>query len=798
MRTVGARPLDRSTLLARYHEVRRTTERLCAPLAVEDYVVQAMPDVSPTKWHLAHVSWFFETFVLEPHLPGYRRFDPAYRVLFNSYYNAVGPQFSRPERGHLSRPTVAEVYAYRARVDRAMAALLERGARRALAALAAARRARAPPRAAAPGADPHRHQVQPRRQPAPPGLSPVTPPARARRRRALGWRRRAPAASAAIGHDGDGFAFDNERPRHRVLPARRTALADRARSPTASTSSSSTPAAIATAPLWLSEGWRDGAGARLARAALLGARATARWWTQTLRGLAAARPARAGRHVSYFEADAYARWRGARLPTEHEWEHAAADAPVRGNFQDTGVFHPAAGRGRRTALAQMFGDVWEWTQSAYAPYPGYRPAPGAVGEYNGKFMVNQMVLRGGSCATPAFAHPRDLPQLLPAGRPLAVLRHPAGRRRLTRAALPTAEPSSHVRYRSTSTRRRTRSKTMAEDVRRGLADASAPRCRRSTSTTPPARALFDEITRLPEYYPTRAEAALLDTLAPTLMRPLAPGDIVELGSGFSTKTRRLLAARAAAARRCATRPSTSTRRTLRGGGRAARCATIPALEVHAVVGDFERHLVHVPSAARPPPRRCSSAARSATSTRRRARGCSTQIRRLLRPRRRLLLGVDLVKDPRVLEAAYNDAAGVTARVQPQHPARRQPRARRRLPARGLPPPRLLQRRRRAASRCTWSPDAAADRRACGASTSPCACEPGESIWTESSYKFTRDSTRPCWRRPGSRSTTGTPTRRALRAGPRRAGPSPRRRRVRGDVCPSSARPTPGASTSTTT
>jgi ergothioneine biosynthesis protein EgtB len=391
--TGEASTLDRPALLARYHHVRRTTERLCAPLSAEDQVVQAMPDVSPTKWHQAHVSWFFDTFLLEPHLPGYAPRHPAYRVLFNSYYNGVGPQFARPDRGHLSRPSVAEVQAYRAWVDEGMTTLLEQTAQTRLAELA--------PLLELGLNHEQQHQeliltdikynlgVNPLR-PAYHSLRPPSGPAPPR----LAWREHA-GGLQSIGHAGAGFAFDNEGPRHTVYlqPFR---LADRLVTNGEYLEFVST-GGYRTAPLWLSEGWRT-VQERGWQAPLYWERREDAWWTQTLSGLLPLDPHAPVVHVSYFEADAYARWHDVRLPTEYEWEHAAAAEPVRGNFQDTGLFHPlpiGAAEG-----SQMFGDVWEWTQSAYAPYPGYRTAPGAVGEYNGKFMVNQMVLRGGSCVTP--------------------------------------------------------------------------------------------------------------------------------------------------------------------------------------------------------------------------------------------------------------------------------------------------------------------------------------------------------------------------------------------------------------
>jgi ergothioneine biosynthesis protein EgtB len=387
--------LDRSALLARYHDVRRTTERLCRPLGAEDCLLQAMPDVSPTKWHLAHVSWFFETFLLEPSLSGYAPLNPKYRVLFNSYYNAVGPQFSRPHRGHLSRPSVAEVMAYRAWVDRGLTALIEASDERRLASLT--------PLVELGLNHEQQHQeliltdikynlaVNPLR----PAYHAVTPTVGASTR-PLGWRWHA-GGLHRIGHDGDGFAFDNESPRHSVhLPPFR--LADRPVTNGEFLEFVDAGGYRSPAP-WLSEGWRA-VQERGWQVPLYWERVDGAWWTYTLSGLQPLDPHAPVTHVSYYEADAYASWRGARLPTEQEWEHAAAGAPRRGHFQERGVFHPLAAAADDDALAQIFGDVWEWTRSAYAPYPGYRPAPGAVGEYNGKFMVNQLVLRGGSCVTP--------------------------------------------------------------------------------------------------------------------------------------------------------------------------------------------------------------------------------------------------------------------------------------------------------------------------------------------------------------------------------------------------------------
>jgi len=387
---------SRTDQLARYLEIRRTTEELCRPLAIEDYVLQAMPDVSPAKWHLAHVSWFFETFLLTPHLPGYEPLDPAYTFLFNSYYNGVGPQFSRPARGHLSRPGVADVFAYRAWVDRGMERLLaamdiERaGAVAALVELGL------------------NHEQQHQEliltdikynlavNPLHPAYHATAVP-RGTATAPLAWRELR-GGLVPIGYDGAGFAFDNEGPRHTVylrpfrLGSRLTTNGEYLTFMDAG--------GYRTPESWLSEGWRV-VQERGWQAPLYWERHGDSWWMQTLSGFVPVDLHAPVTHVSYYEADAYARWCGRRLPTEPEWEHAATDAPAHGHLQERGIFHPLPVVTADEPLAQLFGDVWEWTQSAYAPYPGYRAVPGAIGEYNGKFMVSQLVLRGGSCVTPA-------------------------------------------------------------------------------------------------------------------------------------------------------------------------------------------------------------------------------------------------------------------------------------------------------------------------------------------------------------------------------------------------------------
>jgi ergothioneine biosynthesis protein EgtB len=389
-------------LAARFRQVRAFSEELSRPLAVEDYVIQSMPEASPTKWHLAHTSWFFETFVLAAADPGYRSPDPRYGYLFNSYYEAAGERHCRPRRGLLSRPTVEQVREYRRYVDRHVLALLDR------------RGEHEPPAWAAVVELGLHHEQQHQEllltdikhafhaNPLRPAYlsSPLTPdPLPGGERGWLSY----PAALREIGHDGPGFAFDNESPRHHVFVGA-FRLASR---PVTNREwlAFMADGGYTRAPRWLSDGWKAVA-AQGWQAPLYWEMQDGAWQMMTLSGMRPVDPEEPVCHVSYYEADAYAQWAGARLPTEAEWEVAAEECPVEGNFVESGAFHPRPGPGDAArGLRQMFGDVWEWTRSAYLPYPGYRPLEGALGEYNGKFMSGQMVLRGGSCAT-SRAHVR--------------------------------------------------------------------------------------------------------------------------------------------------------------------------------------------------------------------------------------------------------------------------------------------------------------------------------------------------------------------------------------------------------
>ena len=386
------------SLALRYKEVRRFTERLCEPLATEDYVVQSMADVSPTKWHLAHTSWFFETFVLKPYLNGYVELNPTYAFLFNSYYVQAGERHCRAQRGYISRPTVAEVFAYRRHVDSAVLALLggldtdeELRARVADVVTIGLHHEQQHQELMLTDIK-HVFSVNP--------LRPVYRPrlAQARSRAVAQEWVLFPGGLYWIGHDGTGFAYDNEGPRHRAF-LEPFELASRLVTNGEYTAFIEN-GGYRRAELWLSLGWMA-AQENSWSEPFYWEKRDGDWWHFTLAGMRLIDPDEPVTHLSYFEADAYARWAGARLPTEAEWEVAAADLPVRGNLVESELLHPAAAdtAARASSLQQMYGDVWEWTQSPYMPYPGYRTAEGALGEYNGKFMCNQFVLRGGSCAT---------------------------------------------------------------------------------------------------------------------------------------------------------------------------------------------------------------------------------------------------------------------------------------------------------------------------------------------------------------------------------------------------------------
>ena len=392
----------RGEIFEQYNAVRRVTERLCEPLEAEDYVVQPMTDVSPPRWHLGHTSWFFETFVLAKFVRDYQPVHSHYSFLFNSYYNLVGERTDRPRRGMHTRPTVREVMEYRAQVDARVQKFIETCGDEEFGQACTVMQI---------GMN-HEQQHQELlltdikfilfQAPLYPGYLPSSD---------LQSEENAPAKGCtafeggvlSFGFNGDGFSYDNEHPRHeRTVPPFRLAndlitngeylefIKD---------------GGYSRAELWLSDGW-DLAQQQNWQAPLYWVKRDEAWMNHTLYGLREVAATDPVTHISYYEADAYARWAGKRLPTEFEWEHAAEKSAALGRkatMQDDGRFHPTLGGKATDGLRRMIGEVWEWTGSAYLPYPGYRAPKGAIGEYNGKFMVNQMVLRGGSVGTPRSA-----------------------------------------------------------------------------------------------------------------------------------------------------------------------------------------------------------------------------------------------------------------------------------------------------------------------------------------------------------------------------------------------------------
>lgn len=383
-------------LSMRMQAVRAATLGICAHIRPEDSVVQSMPEVSPSKWHLAHTTWFFEQFVLARE-PGYRPLHADWLVLFNSYYQSVGPQHPRARRGLLSRPDLAEIIDYRQQIDQRLCDLYQRipvdAERDAIVAL---------------GIE-HEQQHQeliltdikhvlaqnplwPALLPTPPALPGRTDPVPAVPLRFINGQ----PGTAAIGHDGPGFAFDCETPRHPVLLYPHQ-IANRPVN-NAEFDAFIKDGGYRNPLLWMAEGWDTVQRQGWQRPLYWAADLQSEFSLHGPIDLVAARPVC---HLSFFEADAFARWAGARLPREDEWEARASAAPVTGNFQEDDLWHPRAAPHDDGSVRQLFGDVWEWTASPFVSYPGFKPAPGALGEYNGKFMCGQWVLRGGSCLTPA-------------------------------------------------------------------------------------------------------------------------------------------------------------------------------------------------------------------------------------------------------------------------------------------------------------------------------------------------------------------------------------------------------------
>jgi ergothioneine biosynthesis protein EgtB len=385
---------NRSKLVTYYKNVRAFTEKLCEPLETEDYVIQTMPDVSPTKWHIGHTSWFFEAFILDKANPSYKSIHPLYTYLFNSYYIQVGERWLRPNRGLLSRPTVKDIFEYRKFVDENVLKLIEKADEKIFNKFA--------PIIEIGLNHEQQHQellltdikhVL--------SINPLNPVYSAREVIVqndfpeMKWIN-FDGGIFKIGNKDNEFCYDNETPRHKeflnpfMLASRLVTNGDFIEFIEDS--------GYENAPLWLSDGWAIIENEKW-RAPFYWEKKDGEWWNFTLNGFRKVNPAEPVTHISYYEADAFAAWRNLRLPTEAEWEVASGKHNYEGNFVDEEIYHPTALQNEKDGLNQLYGDVWEWTRSPYSPYPGYKPLSGALGEYNGKFMSSQMVLRGGSCAT---------------------------------------------------------------------------------------------------------------------------------------------------------------------------------------------------------------------------------------------------------------------------------------------------------------------------------------------------------------------------------------------------------------
>ena len=598
-------------LLDRYHAVRRHTETLAAPLSPEDQAAQSMPDASPTKWHRAHTTWFFETFLLTPFLPGYAVYDESFGYLFNSYYEAVGPRQPRPQRGLLTRPSAQVVGAYRAHVDAAMARLLARP-------LTPEIRERLEL-----GLN-HEEQHQElilmdilhlfSQSP----LSPAYQAGAAPARQDPGPQRfhRFAGGLVEIGAGEEGFAFDNERPRHKtyVAPFR---LSDRLVT-NGEWLAFIEAGGYGRADLWLSEGWAKVQQEGWEAPGYWRRDEDGRWTTMTLRGRHPVDPNVPIVHVSYYEAAAYAAWAGRRLPTEAEWEAAATAS------------------GMSSSLRQLCGAAWQWTASAYSPYPGFKPGPGALGEYNGKFMVSQMVLRGGCEATPP-------------GHTRATYRnffYPGSRWMFGGVRLADDDRLVEVKP----------GDTFLQEAIAGLS---------ATPKTLPAKyfydaegsRLFEAICELPEYYLTRTETALLRAIAPEIAARIPDGAaLVEFGSGASTKTRIVLDA----APQVAVYAPIDISPSALDEAAASLRKDYPNLAVAPLAEDFTKAIALPEGAKGHTPVGFFPGSTIGNFAPDEAEALLRQARLLLGEGSLFIVGADVAKDPAVLIPAYDDAQGVTA------------------------------------------------------------------------------------------------------------------------------------------
>ena len=625
-----------------YNHVRARSEALADGLSPEDMTLQSMEDASPTKWHLAHTSWFFEEFILKPHKADYASPDDRFAFLFNSYYVQAGPRHVRSKRGLLSRPHAEDVFAYRHHVDTAMRSLLAENRAdtadiRELTELGC------------------HHEMQHQELLVTDLLhalsyNPMLPayrapePIKLSTERPLGWIDHA-GGLVEIGHDGDGFAYDCEGPRHRqwLDPFR---IGDR---PVTNRDwiGFIDDGGYATQTLWLSDGW-----ARCQRdnwdAPLYWWRQDNTWWTYSLRGPQPVNLDAPVVHVSYYEADAYARWAGKRLPSEAEWEVVARDRPIRGNFMESANFRPmpAEIRSRRADTEtdeQFWGDVWEWTSSPFTPYPGFRPPDGAIGEYNGKFMCNQFVLRGGSCATTTA-------QIRPSYRTFF---YPHQRWQMLGLRLADDGGSDHDRHRVP--RVAGPKSGFAQSILAGLA-AERKTIESKWLYDAAGSRLFDRITMLEEYYPTRTETGILEVRAAELAAHAPPGSaLVELGSGSSVKTRLLLDALPQLG---AYVPVDISAEHLDEAARRLD-ADYPALDVCPVVADFTAEFT-LPEIIENGPKVLFFPGSTLGNFEIESAVALMRRLRTLQKVTAFVIGIDLVKDRQTLLHAYDDGEGVTA------------------------------------------------------------------------------------------------------------------------------------------
>jgi dimethylhistidine N-methyltransferase len=624
---------ERNELLEHYRHLRSHSEALAAPLSEEDMVVQSMPDASPAKWHLAHTTWFFETFLLTDHLPGYQPFDPAYGYLFNSYYETLGPRQPRPQRGLLTRPSAREVMAYRHHVDAHMHALLS------------SLHASPPPTAAALEelirlglAHEEQHQELLlmdilhlfAKSPLKPAYSAAWPADAAG---PAGKFKRLEGGLVEIGDADSAFVFDNERPRHTTW-IEPFDIADRLVT-NGEWLAFMADGGYRRADLWLSDGWTL-VRAENWEAPLYWERKQPEpgsdWNCMTLRGLEPVRADAPVTHLSYYEAAAYAQWADARLPTEAEWETAAI----------AGV------------LDQVDDVAWQWTQSAYYGYPGFRPVASAVGEYNGKFMIGQMVLRGGADVTPAgHARPTYRNFYRPEQRWMF-----SGLRLARDAGKPGAQlhNDAHADQHNDIDTAAAHSE-FARDVIAGLSlkeKTLSPKYFYDAAGSE----LFEDICKLAEYYPTRTETALLHDIAADIAADIPDGAaLVEFGSGASDKIRLILDA---APQIAAYVPIDISEDALdKAAARLRR--HYPALQIAPLADDFTSAM-QLPATVHDRAKvGFFPGSTIGNFTPPQAVQFLRSVRRLLGDGARMIIGADMVKDEATLVAAYDDTEGVTAR-----------------------------------------------------------------------------------------------------------------------------------------